>query len=191
MHLESYVAYEKQQPITDANIHELVVKKNNLKVRDYASLSSKDSLHSLLPHPGTGVVLFWRNKKSEIGHFNLLMRHQTSGAHDSKHEFEFFDSYGFTIQEVAAKTSHDGGKKLLGLLKGHRCFHGRHKFQSRTGDVNTCGRYVAFRFNCEAFSYDRFKQLLQFKGLHPDDLITLLTISVDFAHLNSKHKIAK
>ena len=129
----------------------------------------------------------WRNQKSEIGHFNLLMRHATGGSHDSKHEFEFFDSYGFTIQEVAAKTSHDGGKKLLSLLKGHRYFHGRHKFQSRTGDVNTCGRYVAFRFNCEGFTYEQFKHLLQFKGLHPDDLITLLTISVDFAHINKKN----
>lgn len=187
MHLESYVAYEKEQPITDSNIKELVVKKDKLKIRDYNSLSSKDSLHSLLPSPGTGCVLFWRNKKSEIGHFNLLMRHQTSGAHDNKFEFEFFDSYGFTIQEVAAKTSHDGGRKLLDIIKGHRIFHGRHKFQSRTGDVNTCGRYVAFRFNCEAFSYNRFKHLLQYKGLHPDDLITLLTISVDFAHLNKNH----
>ena len=85
---------------------------------------------------------------------------------------------------VAAKTSHDGGKRLLNLLKGHRYHHGRHKFQSRTGDVNTCGRYCAFRFNCESFSYERFRRLLDFKGLHPDDLITLLTISVDFAHIN-------
>lgn len=182
--MESYIAYEKQQPITDSNILELVVKKKDLKVKDYASITSKDSLQSLLPHPGTGCVLFWRNKKSEIGHFNLLMRHKTAGSHDSKHEYEFFDSYGMTVQEVAAKTSHDGGKRLLNLFKGHRYFHGRHKFQSRTGDVNTCGRYCAFRFNCESFSYEQFKHLLQFKGLHPDDLITLLTISVDFAHLN-------
>ena len=188
MHLEAYVTYEKEQPITDTNILELVVKKKKLKVRDYDSLSSKDSLGSLLPHAGSGCVLFWRNKKSEIGHFNLLMRHETSGPHDHKYEYEFFDSYGFTVQEVAAKTSHDGGKKLLELLKGQRYYHGRHKFQSRTGDVNTCGRYVAFRFNCEAFTYEQFKHLLQFKGLHPDDLITLLTISVDFAHINSTKK---
>ena len=107
MHLEAYVTYKKEQPITDTNILELVVKKKNLKVRDYDSLSSKDSLGSLLPHAGSGCVLFWRNKKSEIGHFNLLMRHETSGPHDHKYEYEFFDSYGFTVQEVAAKTSHE------------------------------------------------------------------------------------
>ena len=187
MRLEDYVKYERERPITDTNIRELVVKDKNLKIRDYSSLSSKDSLHTLLPKAGSGCVLFWRNKKSKIGHFNLLLRH---AKHPHKAEFEFFDSYGLTPQQIASMTSHDGGKRLIALFKGHNVFIGRHKYQSRKGDTNTCGRYVAFRFNCEAFTYEEFRQLLNYRGISPDDLVTLLSLQVDFAHLNNKKMLS-
>ena len=183
MRLEDYIKHERQRPITDDNIRELVVKNKKLKIRDYMSLNSKDTLHSLLPTPGSGVVLFWRSKKDKIGHFNLLLRNVK---HHHNAEFEFFDSYGLSPQQIAAMTSHDGGKRLIDLFKGHNVYIGRHKYQSRTGDVNTCGRYVAFRFNCELFTYEEFRQLLNYRGISPDDLVTLLSLQVDFGHLNSK-----
>ena len=185
MRLEDYVKHERERPITDDNILELVVKKNKLKIRDYDSLTAKDSLKSLLPSAGSGCVLFWRDRKSKIGHFNLLLRH---AKHHHNHEYEFFDSYGMTPQQIASLTSHDGGRRLIDIFKGHNVFIGRHKYQSRKGDTNTCGRYVAFRFNCELFSYEEFRQLLNYRGISTDDLITLLSLQVDFAHLNSNKK---
>ena len=29
---------------------------------------------------------------------------------------------------------------------------------------------------------------MQYRGVSPDDLVTLLTISVDFAHINGRHQ---
>ena len=174
--LQRYIEVERAKPITDAEIAELVVQKNKLVTRDYSSLGSGETLASLLPNAGSGCVLFWRNKKNEVGHFNLLLRHPGD-------QYEFFDSYGKTIHEIAAATSHDGGTKLLRMFRGHKVLQGRHRFQQEGTGVNTCGRYCAFRFNCAAFSYREFIALLSYRGIHPDDLVTLLTMSVDFGHL--------
>ncbi len=180
--MQRYIELERAKAITDTEIKQLVVQKDKLRVRDYASLSSSDSLASLCPGVGHGCVLFWVNKHhQEIGHFNLLLRHPGD-------QYEFFDSYGKTIHEIAAGTSHDGGKKLLRLFAGHKVLQGRHKFQTETKSVNTCGRYAAFRFNCASFSYRGFIELLSYRGIHPDDLVTLLTINVDFGRLNSMKK---
>ena len=180
--LEQFVKYDKAQPITDSDIRELV--NRPIKIRNYSGLTPKDSLHSLCPKPGDGCVLFWQSKGAAIGHFNLILRHPKSNNHA---EFEWFDSYGLLPQEVANKMTHDNAKLLTPLLKGHRVHYGRHKFQ-RGEDTNTCGRYTAFRFNCHAFRYDEFKQLLRYRGVSPDDLITLLTIHVNFSHINERRK---
>jgi len=180
--MQRYIEIERAKPITDKEIHQLVVHKSKLKVRDYGTLSTSDTLPSLCPGIGHGCVLFWLNKKKEVGHFNLLLRH-------GKNEYEFFDSYGKTIHEIAANTSHDGGKRLLRLFPGHKVLQGRHKFQTESTSVNTCGRYCAFRFNCSTLNYRAFINLLSYRGIHPDDLITLLTINVDFGSLtSSSHK---
>ena len=75
MSLERYIEVERAKPITDAEIGELVVQKRKLVVRDYSSLGNTTTLASLLPGAGSGCVLFWKNKKNEVGHFNLLLRH--------------------------------------------------------------------------------------------------------------------
>ena len=175
--LEEFVRLEKTKPITDKDIRQLVGRP--LKIRNYSGLSpSEDSLESLCPKPGDGCVLFWTTKGETIGHFNLILRH-------AAHEYEWFDSYGLSPQEVSNKITHDGAKKLIPLLKGKKVFYGRHKFQ-RGEDTNTCGRYVAFRYNCHSFRYNEFKELLQYRGVSPDDLITLLTINVDFSQINER-----
>ena len=181
--LEDFVAFEKKKPITDKDVRMLVTRP--IKIRNYDGLSKEDSLHSLLPRPGDGCVLFWKNRDNKaMGHFNLLLRYPSA-----KHgpEFEWFDSYGFSPQQVAARTTHDGAVKLTRLLKKHKVYYGRHAFQ-RGDDVNTCGRYCAFRYNCHQFKYDDFRQLMQYRGVAPDDLVTLLTISVDFSHINGRHR---
>ena len=174
--MERYVEMEKKKPITDANIRELIGKP--VKIRSVAGLTANDSLPKLCPQVGTGVILFWQEKSGEVGHWNLVLRH--------KDHYEFFDSYGFLPVQVANKTTHDGGKKCMALLKGHNVRFGRHQFQKKAGDVQTCGRFVAFRYNCHAFDYNEFKKLMQYRGVAPDDLVTLLTIHVDFSHINSK-----
>ena len=174
--LERFVEYEKTKPITDGDIRQLVGKP--IKIRNYDGLTSHDSLKSLCPKPGDACVLFWRTKNEKTGHFNCILRHTET-------EFEWFDSYGFSPQEVANRMTHDGAKLLTPMLKGQRVFYGKHKFQHGE-NVNTCGRYVAFRVNCHTFKYNEFKQLLSYRGVHPDDLITLLTINVDFSHINAR-----
>ena len=176
--LETFVEYEKKKPITDHDIRELVHRP--IKIRNYNGLTEKDTLQSLCPKVGDGCVLFWQTKQDAMGHFNLILRHD-------KDDYEWFDSYGFSPQEVANKMTHDGAKLLTPLLKQHRVFYGKHKFQ-RGEDVNTCGRYVAFRYNCHSFRYNDFKQLMHYRGVSPDDLVTLLTIQVNFSHINERKR---
>ena len=107
--MQRYIEIERAKPITDKEIRQLVVHKSKLKVRDYGTLSTSDTLPSLCPGIGHGCVLFWLNKKNEVGHFNLLLRH-------GKNEYEFFDSYGKTIHEIAANTSHDGGETFAPIV---------------------------------------------------------------------------
>ena len=174
--LERYVDIEKRKPITDRNIRELIG--GPVKIRNVSGLSDSDSLPSLCPKVGSGLVLFWQSKTGKVGHWNLVLRH-------SDH-YEFFDSYGLLPLQVANKTTHDGGVRCMKLLRGHNVKYGRYAFQKRSDDVQTCGRFVAFRYNCHAFNYEEFKKLLQYRGVAPDDLITLLTIHVDFSHINKK-----
>ena len=176
--MDQFVNKEKQRPITDSEIRQLVTRP--IKIRNVSGLTHKDSPASLCPKVGDGCVLFWQTPKGEMGHFDLLLRH-----HD---HYEFFDSYGMDPLQVANKTTHDSGKKCMDLFKGHNVKIGRHKFQRKKDDINTCGRFCAFRFNCHAFTYEEFKKLMHFRGVAPDDLITLLTISVDFEHINKKGK---
>ena len=174
--LEQFVAYEKQQAITDADIRQLVTRP--IKIRNYYGLTDKDSLETLCPKVGDGCVLFWKAQNKAIGHFNCILRHTDK-------EYEWFDSYGLSPQQVSNKVTHDGAKLLMPMLRGKNVFYGKHAFQ-RGEDTNTCGRYVAFRFNCHAFRYNEFKHLLSYRGVSPDDLITLLTIQVDFSHINDR-----
>ena len=174
--LEKFVEFEKRKLITDKDIRQLVARP--IKIRNYDGLTPSDTLHSLCPKSGDSCVLFWRSKSNSVGHFNVIIRH-------GEKDYEWFDSFGFSPQQVANKMTHDGAKLLTPLLRGHRVFYGKHKFQHGE-NVNTCGRYVAFRCNCHTFKYNEFKQLLQYRGVSPDDLITLLTIQVDFSHINER-----
>ena len=56
------------------------------------------------------------------------------------------------------------------------------QFQAKRADINTCGRYAVMRYNVGFFSYEQFVSMLHHGSLHPDDVVTMLTMSPDLAH---------
>lgn len=165
----------------DEKIVRRLSQRPGLKYMEYKDVVGK-TLQQLLPKEISGVlILIMDNRKnSNVGHFVLLMRHPRSG-------ITFFDPYGFGVHQLCKMTKNSHHLEKLFGMAGHRHVHdNRVAYQKRANDIQTCGRHVVTRWNCASLNAKEYKAFMHLPGFSTDELITLLTLESDFAHIVDK-----
>ena len=169
--LESYLRYERGLALEIAELKRMV-SRSNLRFVDFEYF--KGSTLRELMHHHNGVVLLLDHKGADIGHYVLI--------HKVGKHVEYFDSYGLAPDRLASilmfneKDTH----RFLNIVKDTKKHYVR--LQARREDINTCGRYAVMRYNVGFFSFERFVAMLHHPHLHPDDVVTMLTMSTNLAH---------
>jgi len=120
---------------------------DDLKIITFSDLKNYNDIYELLPKKKDYCVIFYTDDIKNgvnIGHWTCLMRY--------KNYFEFFDSYGLTVNEELKFISPDKRKRygeetdyLENLLKPVKHNYNHHDFQAWNDEVSTCGRWVIIR----------------------------------------------
>lgn len=122
---------------------------------------------------GAAVILLQIEARNapKVGHFIVLLDH---GNH-----IEHFDSYGLTIDEEVAITQEH---HLTNMFKMSRrpIRENVKKLQTLREDVNTCGRWVVTRLLLRSYELDKFLKIIGFFHVNPDDLVSIMTMLLQF-----------
>ena len=169
--LESYLRYERAQAL-DIDQLKRMVSRSGLRFVDWVNFRGH-TLHQLLQN-STGAVLLLDHKGADVGHYVLF--------HKVGNHVEYFDSYGLAPDRLVSILQFDDKDthRYLNIVKDTKKHY--HRLQERRADINTCGRYAVMRYNVGFFSYEQFVSMLHHGSLHPDDVVTMLTMSPDLAH---------
>ena len=153
--------------------------RKNLRSIDYDDIKGK-TLKQLLPDAECGVVILFTDHSKgagAVGHFCLLYKAPKVG-------IVFFDPLGLGLRNVTSVTH--SRKHLQKLLERHDFHNNKIKYQRIGGDVNSCGRWVATRYNCAHFSPKEFSMLFHHRGIPGDDLVVLMTLERDLTKIALK-----
>ena len=173
MYFKEFLDKERAKPLGPEEVVALAYRKG-MKTMDYEQLEGK-SLSKLLPNDSAILILFTDHSQPSkpIGHFCLLFKF--------KNKIEFFDPLGLGLRNVTSITH--SRKFLQKLLQNHDFHNNKFKYQRREEDVNTCGRHCATRWNLAQLSPDKYQRFMHDDRLHPDDIVTLMTMDNDLTLL--------
>ena len=138
----------------------LKITDNRCDVMVYTDLHKITDINQLFENKDAVVILY--QAKENYGHFISLLKH-------SDHILEFFDPYGFDIDEELKFSEfnireHEG--QLVPHLKhlidnsGYQLIVNKQKLQQFKKDVNTCGRWCAVRIKFLHLSLAQFINLM-------------------------------
>ena len=169
--LSYYLDYERALALDIGQLKRMVGR-SGLRFVDWVDFRGH-TLHQLMQN-NTGVILLLDHKGADVGHYVLF--------HKVDHHIEYFDSYGLAPDRLVSILQYDekDTHRFLNIVKDTKKHYRR--LQRRRVDINTCGRYAVMRYNVGFFSYDEFVAMLHHGSLHTDDVVTMLTMSVDLAH---------
>lgn len=172
--------------VKDLETHDLdtddILKITNGKceVIAYHELQKYKSIPQLLEKFGA-VILLYETTKENFGHFTALY-------YNNENKLEFFDSYGFRPDEELKYADYNlefGVPFLSKLIKdyesgGKKIVVADKQVQVFKDDVNTCGRWTAFRIRYRMILtlkqfYELFDNLKMFKT---DFAISMLTFAL-------------
>jgi hypothetical protein len=161
------------ESLSDGDIMRLIDGKANLIL--YPELVEYDNIDDVLGIHKACVILY--ETKRNYGHWVCVIKHS------NKH-IEVFDSYGTFpddqlkyIPENYKKQSGQEHSLLTNLLLKSRCKieYNHDKLQKFKENINTCGRWVAFRIICRKLPLKKFVKLFKNKKSPPDVLVSILT----------------
>jgi hypothetical protein len=120
---------------------------DDLKIFRFSDLKNYNNIYELLPKKKDYCVIFYTDDIKNgvnIGHWTCLMRY--------KNYFEFFDSYGLTVDDelkfispVKKKQFGEEEDYLSNLLEPVKHNYNHHDFQAWDDNITTCGRWVIIR----------------------------------------------
>lgn len=163
----------KEYPLSDGDIRRLLG--GNIKILTYPQLKGLRSINQAFDDQGRGIVLFLVNGPTS-GHWCCLIKRADS--------IEFFDPYGDTPAEIKDEIPSSrleeldmASPYLSRLLKqsGLPIYYNTHCFQSKKGDINTCGRHCVVRLLYAPDSVERYAAIIKSSGLTADDFVSGLT----------------
>jgi hypothetical protein len=178
MLLRKLIELERGKPLGVDDVMKMSYRKG-LRYLDYDHIGNK-TLKQLLPTRNSGLLILFTDHRSgskKIGHFCLLFRNERSG-------LTFWDPYGLGLRNVTKVTK--SRKKLQELLKGHDFHNNKIAYQVREGDVNTCGRHCATRWNAAQLHANEYEDLMHDPRLDSDHIVLLMTIEHDLTKLKLK-----
>jgi hypothetical protein len=170
--LKSYIDHERAVPLDAGRLRSMVMRKG-LKFMEFQNFKGSTVASLLGGHHGA-VVLLHRDG-GNIGHYVLFAR--------GPQGLLYFDSYGLSPDHLCAILGFSQSDTHRFLRIVSQCGdHHRVRLQARQSDTNTCGRYAVCRFNFLWATTAQFAAMMRHPSLHPDDVVTLLTLSADLSH---------
>lgn len=161
----------------------------------YPELTKYDDIDKVFKAKGDAIALLYPfegdgKTKSMYGHWTLLMKNKRHG----KTEIEFFDSYKYKPDDQLKFAKKPYRKqqnmeephltKLLikALDKGYNVEYNNHRFQEKSSEIQTCGRYTIIRYLMRDLDIDQFNNLMKMlreeTGKSNDRIVTDLTHEV-------------
>ena len=170
--LEQYIRKERARELSIDELKSMVTRPG-LKFVDWVNF--KGSGIKQLMGNSQGVILLLEHHGKDNGHFVLFLKH--------RNHIEYFDSYGLAPLRLVGILGFDQNEtnRFMQIVSGCKKHHVQ--FQTKRADINTCGRYAVMRYNCKFASFKEFRGIMHHASLHPDDVVTMLTMSSDFGHL--------
>lgn len=146
-------------PLTGEDINKLTNNKCNIWA--YSQITDK-SLDEILGNNRSAIILLEYTGKS-VGHWVALFEHKNG-------IIEYYNSLGFPIDYQQDK------QILTQKLYNYRVIQNKQQLQSKSSDINTCGRYAVLRLNYRNISLQVFNKLLtQNKAYDPDFWVSVAT----------------
>ena len=131
------------KPMGDDTIKNVLPK---CKIIMYSDLKNYHSMAQILPKVKSYAIILYQDSPNS-GHWTAIMK-------PNENEYEYFDSYGTEVDHPLTWTS-DELKKSIGihapylsnLLResGKKIVRNKTQFQSKGGDIATCGRHCCMR----------------------------------------------
>ncbi len=169
--LKSYIDHERAVPLSADRLRSFVQRKG-LKFMEFQSFKGSTVQALLAGHRGAVVLL--HKDGGQIGHYVLFFR--------GPRGLEYFDSYGLAPDSLCGILGFSQSDTHRFLRIVSQCAYHRVRLQARQSDTQTCGRYAVCRFNFLWATTAQFAGMMRHSALHPDDVVTLLTLSADLSH---------
>lgn len=167
--------YLIEDPLDDREIRKYLP---NAKILTYDTLGKYTDIEQLLPNDRDYCIILYRQKPT-FGHWVSLDKVGDN--------LSYFDSYGKIIDEPLNWNNYEtnlslGQSKpyLTQLLDktDRNVFYNPFRYQSKSNDVNTCGRWCILRclfalkgYNLNQF-YNQMKELKNFDEMNYDQLVS-------------------
>lgn len=164
----------KQRPLSSKVLSDYT----NVRVILYPELNNIYSLEELFNGDRSVILLYLQNPR--FGHYcclNIL----------DNNVCEFFDPYGYFIDDQLAYTE-DDMKEILNqklpllskMLRNNKTFilsYNEYQFQEKKKNVNTCGRHCIWRLKNLDKTLNQYKKCFDnLKHLgNPDDIVSIMT----------------
>jgi hypothetical protein len=142
------IKHNNYKALTDLDIKNYLGE--NVKIVSHQDLKKYNSIDDLLPNKKDIAVIIWESKPN-FGHWTLLSKYVDEET--KKKTIEYFDSYGYQINEPlnwVKDKSIDKSDYLTNLLlkaknEGYDIIYNSKNFQNKNNDISTCGRHVISR----------------------------------------------
>lgn len=144
------------------------------KIVLYSDLYKYKSIDALLK-PYDCVVLLYETKP-RYGHWVCLLKYGNT--------VEFFDSYGYFIDEQLKFINNDFKKQnhedkpylsMLLLQSPYKLISNNYNFQKKNKDVASCGRHVCLRLILRDLNLKQYTDLFKNDKNNADSIVTYLT----------------
>lgn len=160
-----------EKPIDNFEIYEKL--NGRTKILKYEDLVKFKNVRELLHPYGNAVILYPGD--GGVGHWTCLFYGKTK---NGKPTIEFFDPYGFKIEDEFNYTKRKLPHYLSRLLyhTGQSIVYNHHPFQKMTNKIATCGLHCINRIRNRNLSLEKYIELYKDgKTFNSDQLIYLIT----------------
>tara|TARA_R110002072_G_scaffold192549_2_gene349593 strand:+ start:18268 stop:18789 length:522 start_codon:yes stop_codon:yes gene_type:complete len=165
--MDRYIQTQENLDLSGKDIQRIT--NDAVKITPYHELRSNMNIDELFGDKPCAMLLY--ETKENFGHWVAMIKQNGF--------LEFFDSYGLKVDEELNYAKYDTNATLTQILQQSkvRIVYNDVKLQVFKEDVNTCGRWTAFRIVMRDTPLKQFQQL--FKGVkhyNGDFFITALTL---------------
>jgi len=168
MSLVNLLKNGEQHDLTSKDIEKIT--NNKCKIVSYHNLETIKSIDDLLTNNGACVILY--ETKHNFGHWTALIR-------QSPNTLEFFDSYGFQLDQELNYAKYNNIPYLSNLVKAsnyNNIIQNKHRLQQYAHEINTCGRWTSLRVVMKNMPISDFVKLFSTdKSFNGDFWATALT----------------
>ena len=156
----------KSYPLSNFDIEEV----EKTKVKSLDEIKQLDHLDQLLDRKGRGIILL-QNISDNEGHWASILRYP------KKPIVELYEGYGLKKEgliDLDPDINH-----LFDLIEksGYKLILNNKKYQSKSNNINTCGRYALLRILAHKLNLNEFNNMINkiSKNMKVDDIISIIS----------------